>query len=95
MPSGGKITLAFLFLIIPFGAMAQENQSDYFRDRNGDTWHQLFLEIKGAELLEMKYLKDTVLIQGELASDCFSVVFRNYNGKGPVTLSIRDSTGHV
>jgi hypothetical protein len=90
----------YLLFTVFFGlntlsGFAQSVPRDGFHDADGNTYHQLFLDYKVQEILEMNYGTDTQPVQGELSSDGFSVIIRNYPGNQSVKLKVKDEHGEV
>lgn len=90
-----RIGLIALIAAWPADLLAQQGSTDYFRDEQGNTWHQLFLDFQADELIEMHYVNDAVQIKGELTPDGYSVIFKNYDGLKPVVVRLKDKTGQV
>jgi hypothetical protein len=84
-----------MILTLPEELFAQNTGSDPFKDDKGNTWHQLFLDFQAEELIEMHYVNDSELIEGELSPDGYSVIFKNYHGTLPVMVRLKDLSGTV
>ena len=89
-------TILLLFALTVAGvnfSMAQQTTSDHFHDAEGNTYHQLFVDFRIAEIIEMKYSSDSAPVEGELSADGYSVIIKNYPGDKSVTLIVKDATG--
>ncbi len=89
-------TLILIFSLFIAGtgfSLAQEVVSDHFHDQDGNTYHQLFVDFKISEIVEMKYSSDNVPVDGELSADGYSVIIKNYPGDRSVTLVVKDVAG--
>ena len=89
-------SIVFTFLLMVAGynfSKAQEVTQDHFHDAEGNTYHQLFVDFKIAEIVEMKYNSDNVAVDGELSADGYSVIIKNYPGDKSITLIVKDATG--
>jgi len=73
--------------------LGQKSQADLFHDAEGNTFHQLFLDFQATEIIEINYANDSTPIKGELTSDGFSVVIKNYTGDKSVKLKVLDASG--
>jgi hypothetical protein len=69
-----------LFTCASVFAQQGNQQEDPFHDKDGNTWHQLFLDFKAEEILELNYLNSTQPVEGELAPDGLSILIKNYPG---------------
>jgi hypothetical protein len=85
-----------LFTLLLTGFLSQEStllaqspsETDYFKDANGDTYHQIFLDFQAKEIIEIKYNHDSSDLEGELSSDGYSVIIKNYPGNTSVKLKL-------
>jgi len=88
------VTLLIFFLLGGFKfAAAQKQSSDIFHDENGNTYHQVFVDFHISEILEIKYSTDESPIEGELSTDGYSVIIKNYPGDKSVKLIVKDDKG--
>lgn len=87
------ILLSFLFFFATFHANGQGKNRDIFHDSNGDTFHQLFLDFKATEILEIKYSTDSLPVDGKLSVDGFSIIIKNYPGDKSVKVKLKDEKG--
>jgi len=74
-------------------ASAQQKSTDIFHDENGNTYHQVFLDFHITEIIEIKYTIDESPVEGELSTDGYSVIIKNYPGDKSVKLIVKDDTG--
>lgn len=95
MTSVFKFGLIAVLAAWPVDLIAQQGTADYFRDENGNTWHNIFLDFRADELIDMHYLNDINQIQGELSPDGYSVTFKNYDGQKQVVVRLKDHTGQI
>jgi len=72
---------------------AQKIASDPFRDADGNTYHQLFVDFHITELIDIKYTVDDLPVEGKLSADGYSVLIKNYPGERSVKLLIKDDAG--
>lgn len=82
-----------LFLAGSGVSFAQEVISDHFHDKDGNTYHQLFVDFKISEIVDMKYSSDNTKVDGELSTDGYSIIIKNYPGDKSVTLVVKDASG--
>jgi hypothetical protein len=76
-----RICLFYLLFTCAHGFAQQgEPPADPFLDKDGNTWHQLFLDFKADEILELNYLNSTEPVEGELSPDGLSILIKNYPG---------------
>ena len=88
--------ILFTFLLTVTGinfSNAQQAGSDHFHDAEGNTYHQLFVDFRITEIIEMKYHSDNTTVEGELSADGYSVIIKNYPGDQSVTLVVKDADG--
>lgn len=74
-------------------SQAQVKQVDHFKDAEGNTYHQLFVDFHITEIIEMKYAVDESPVDGKLSFDGYSVVIKNYPGDTSVKLKIKIDDG--
>lgn len=80
-----------LFLMPCFG---QSTNPDPYVDQEGNKWHQLYLDFRATELIEMKFAPDsTSNIDGQLSPDGYSIIIKNYPGNRSVKVKVRDEMG--
>ena len=88
------VTLLIFFVLGGFRyAAAQKQSSDIFHDENGNTYHQVFVDFHISEIIDIKYSIDSTPIEGELSTDGYSVIIKNYAGDKSVKLIVKDDTG--
>jgi len=89
-----SLLLFFLALFSVSRSQAQATQSDHFHDPEGNTYHQLFVDFRISEIVEMKYSgSDNTPVEGQLSADGYSVIIKNYPGDKSVILVVKDATG--
>lgn len=77
-------------------AIGQHHQSDPdpYMDPEGNQWHQLYLDFRATELIEMRYAQDsTIKVEGELSADGYSITIKNYSGDRSVKVKVLDESG--
>jgi hypothetical protein len=74
-------------------AFAQKPAIDPFHDENGNTYHQLFVDFRITEIIDIKYTIDNAPVEGELSADGYSVIIKNYPGDRSVILKVKDDSG--
>ena len=87
------LLLSFLFLGCLNYSNAQRSGVDHFRDSEGNTYHQLFVDFHISEILDIKYADDESPVEGELSTDGYSVVIKNYPGNCTVKLRVKIDSG--
>ena len=86
------ILLSLFFALQPRISFSQA-QVDHFKDADGNTFHQLFVDYHISEVLDIRYVSDGTPISGELSADGYSIVIKNYSGAGSVKLKIKTDSG--
>ena len=88
-------TFVILFFCLLGGnAIAQQQkQPDIFKDTEGNTYHQMFLDFKATELLKLIYTLDETPVEGTLSTDGYSVIIKNYPGDKAVKAVVKDESG--
>jgi len=89
------LLFSVFFSLGTLSSFAQSVPKDGFHDADGNTYHQLFLDFQVKEILELNYGADTQPVQGELSSDGFSVIIKNYPGNQSVKLKVKDLSGEM
>lgn len=84
-----------LFCLMLSEVSAQNKPADMFHDGEGNTFHQVFLDFQATEILEMNYPVDGTPVEGELTSDGYSVVIKNYPGDKSVKLKVINKAGEI
>lgn len=75
-------------------AIGQQSNPDPYVDSEGNKWHQLYLDFRATELIEMQYAPDSTMnVQGELSPDGYSITIKNYPGDRSVKVKVRDEWG--
>jgi hypothetical protein len=82
-----------IFLCLGLGSLRAQSVRDPFHDADGNTFHQLFLDFRATQLIEMQYATDSSCAEGTLSPDGFSVVIRNYPGNRSVRVKVLDEQG--
>ncbi len=75
------------------GSLRAQQCKDLFHDAEGNTYHQLFLDFKATEIIDLKYTPDGTSAIGTLSVDGYSVVIKNYPGDCSVKVKARDESG--
>ena len=88
-----KLTLFCILLFICNNASAQAQERDPFRDADGNSWHQLHLDIEAGEILELIYLNPEEPAEGIISPDGKSVLLKNYPGNRAVKVRYTDKNG--
>ena len=82
----------FFWVCIGF-SNAQKSTPDHFHDAEGNTYHQVFVDFHISELYDIQYVDDQSPVIGELSTDGYSVIIKNYPGNCSVKLRIRTDSG--
>ena len=84
-----------LLVILTCSAISVKAQtpSDPFRDNEGNSYHQLFLDFRATEILDIEYVNDGTPADGSISSDGYSIILKNYPGNLSVKASVRDESG--
>jgi len=91
----------FILVILHFSCsqiIAQEqNVVDYFHDEHGNTYHQLYLDDKVTDLIEIKYYNDEqdIEIDGEISADGYSLIIKNYQIPKTVSVKVLLENGEI
>ncbi len=79
---------------MPFsGIFGQSIDKDIFHDKDGNTYHQIFLDFKVKEILELKYATDSLPVDGKLSVDGYSIIIKNYPGDKSIKAKLIDEKG--
>ena len=89
------LLVAGFFSLMLSDVSAQSKPADMFHDGDGNTFHQVFLDFQATEILEMNYPVDGTPVEGELTSDGFSVVIKNYPGDKSIKLKVVTASGEI
>ncbi len=85
--------MVVLFSVCFTDSYAQSRSADLFHDAEGNSYHQLFVDFHIVEIIEMKYMVDDTPVDGEISTDGYSVIIKNYPGDRSVKLIIKDDAG--
>ncbi|MBK8874003.1 MAG: hypothetical protein IPN13_08820 [Bacteroidetes bacterium] len=90
-----RSTFVILFFCLLGGSVfaQQQKQPDIFKDADGNTYHQLFLDFEATELLKLNYTLDEAPVDGVLSTDGYSIIIKNYPGDKSVKALIKDESG--
>ena len=99
MKNPGILIRAILIsLIIVLASHAGQCQSpvetDMFKDANGNTYHQMFLDFQADRLLDLHINNDEEKLEGELTEDGYSILIKNYPGNKSVKARVLDMDGN-
>jgi hypothetical protein len=85
--------IVFFFMLAGHTGLFAQQVRDPFHDSEGNSYHQLFLDFRATEIIELKYATDGTDVQGTLSVDGYSVVIKNYPGDCSVKVKARDEAG--
>jgi hypothetical protein len=90
-----KHFLLLLFLLLwRLPAFSQSTpEKDPFRDHDGNTWHQMNLDFKADEIIEIRYINSDDPVDGTLSPDGTSILIKNYPGDRAVKVLLKTSDG--
>lgn len=92
-----KLRIVFLFVMLSVSltvaAQKAAPANDPFHDKDGNTWHQLFLDFKATDILELKYLNPDEPVDGILSPDGLSILIKNYPGNRAVKAVLKMPDG--
>ena len=94
-----RASIILIFVVSICGQVTAQKQQvvDYFHDENGNTYHQIYLDEKATELLDIKYHNDDqdIEIDGNLSSDGYSLIIKNYQLNKAVSVKVLLENGEV